>query len=228
MCNAPINGIASYHDIPKIFAYIYRTKIIMSLSLLDTLVEYLSELPGIGKKTALRLALEIIRKDQMYAYNLAQCLIDITQSLKKCTICGSISERETCYICASPTRNHQIICVVEDYQDVLAIENTNTYDGVYHLLGGLISPINGIGPSQLNIELLIERIQKENITEIIMALNSTMEGEATTFYLCKKIQAVSNVRITTLARGIAVGEDLNYIDEITLSRSILNRVPLNT
>jgi len=190
------------------------------------LVQHLAELPGIGKKTALRLALEIIRKDEMYAYNFAQSLIDAKQKLRKCKVCGNICETEVCEICASNVRNQQIICVVEDYQDVLAIEGTNTFNGVYHVLGGLISPINGIGPSQLNIESLLERISHQPIDEVILALNATPEGESTSFYLCKKISNISDVKITTLAKGISVGEDLNYADEITLSRSILNRVPL--
>ncbi|MCX8143539.1 MAG: recombination mediator RecR [Bacteroidia bacterium] len=198
----------------------------MSSDLIDKLVQHLAELPGIGKKTALRLALEIIRKDEMYAYNFAQSLIDAKQKLRKCKVCGNICETEVCEICASNVRNQQIICVVEDYQDVLAIEGTNTFNGVYHVLGGLISPINGIGPSQLNIESLLERISHQPIDEVILALNATPEGESTSFYLCKKISNISDVKITTLAKGISVGEDLNYADEITLSRSILNRVPL--
>lgn len=199
----------------------------MPNTLIDKLTEYLSELPGIGKKTALKLALEIIRRDEMYAYNLAQSLIDAKQKLKKCSVCGNITESLICEICSHPARNHKIICVVEDYPDVLAIENTNSFNGVYHILGGLISPIDGIGPSQLNIENLLKRLKEHEVDEIVLALNATMEGESTTFYLSKKIKEISNVMITTLAKGISVGEDINYIDEMTLSRSILNRVPLN-
>jgi len=198
----------------------------MNVEIIDKLVEHLSELQGIGKKTALRLALEIIQKDEMFAYGLAQSIIDAKQKLKRCKICGNISENEVCKICNDVNRNHQVICVVEDYQDVLAIEGTNTYTGTYHILGGLISPVNGIGPSQLNITSLLDRINSQPIEEIIIALNATPEGESTTFYLYKKITSVMDVKITTLAKGISVGEDLNYVDEITLSRSILNRVPL--
>lgn len=197
-----------------------------SPKLVDKLVEYLSELPGIGQKTALRLALEIIRKDEMFAYNFAKTLIDAKQQLKNCQICGNISEQNICDICSNAERNHKIICIVEEYQDVMAIENTHSYNGVYHVLGGLISPINGISPAQLNIETLLRRIQNNNIDEVIIALNATIEGESTSFYLYKKIQSIADIHISTLAKGISVGEDLNYADEISLSRSILNRVPL--
>ncbi len=198
----------------------------MSDGIIDNLVNYFSELSGIGKKTAMRLVLEILRKDELYAFQLAQCLIDAKQKLKKCRICNTISETEVCAICNNTMRNHQIICVVEDYPDVLAIESTNSFDGVYHVLGGLISPINGIGPSQLNIESLLLRLQQQPIDEVIFALNSTPEGESTMFYLTKKILSFCDVNITTLAKGISVGEDLNYIDEITLTRSLINRVPV--
>lgn len=197
------------------------------LNTIDKLAQYLSELSGIGKKTALRLALEIIRKDEMYAFNLAQCLIDVKQKLKKCKVCDHLTEQEVCEICSDDNRNQQLICIVEDYPDVLAIENTNSYNGVYHILGGLISPINGIGPSQLNIESLLKRIQNGGAEEVIFALNPTMEGEATTFYLSKKIREFSDVPISVLAKGISIGEDINFTDEITLSRSLLNRVPFN-
>lgn len=197
-----------------------------SPKLVDKLVEYLSELPGIGQKTALRLALEIIRKDEMFAYNFAKTLIDAKQQLKNCQICGNISEQNICDICSNAERNHKIICIVEEYQDVMAIENTHSYNGVYHVLGGLISPINGVTPAQLNIETLLHRIQNNDIDEVIIALNATIEGESTSFYLYKKIQSIADIHISTLAKGISVGEDLNYADEISLSRSILNRVPL--
>lgn len=190
------------------------------------LVDHFSEFSGIGQKTALRLALEIIRKDEIFAYNFAQALIDAKQQLKKCSVCGNISEKELCDICSDSSRNQRIICVVEEYQDIMAIENTHAFDGVYHVLGGLISPIDGIGPAQLNIDSLLHRIQNSDIDEIIIALNSNMEGESTTFYLYKKIQNIGNIPISTLAKGISVGEDLNYADEISLSRSILNRIPL--
>ncbi len=211
----------------RVFLYIYTQKTIMSLPKpIKKLVEYLSELSGIGEKTALRLALEIIRKEEIYAYNFAQAMINAKQELKECKTCNNISENEICHICSNTERNHKVICIVEEYQDVLAIENTGSYNGVYHILGGLISPINGIGPSQLNIESLLNRIQNNNIDEIIMALNSTMEGESTAFYLYKKIQSIADIPVSTLAKGIAVGEDLNYADELSLSRSILHRVPL--
>jgi recombination protein RecR len=199
----------------------------MHSNIIDKLTEHLSELPGIGKKTALRLALEIIRKDEMYAFNLAQAILDAKQKLLKCSVCGNISETAICSICSSNHRLHSIVCVVEDYPDVLAIENTNAYEGVYHVLGGLISPMDGIGPSQLNIESLMKRVENSGVEEVIFALNATPEGESTTFYLSRKIKSVSDIKISTLAKGISMGEDLNYVDELTLSRSILNRVPLN-
>ncbi len=199
----------------------------MSEGVIDNLVNYFSELSGIGKKTAMRLVLEIIRKDELYAFQLAQCLIDAKQKLKKCRICNTMSETEVCSICSNTMRNHQIICVVEDYPDVLAIESTNSFDGVYHVLGGLISPINGIGPSQLNIESLLLRLKEHPVEEVILALNATPDGESTSFYLTKKIRLVGDIKITTLAKGISVGEDLNYTDELTLSRSLENRVPVN-
>lgn len=199
----------------------------MRISVLDKLTQHLEGLSGIGKKTALRLALEIIRKEDMYVYGFAQSLIDAKQKLKKCRVCGNISESEVCALCSAPERNHRMICVVEDYQDVLAIENTHVYKGVYHVLGGLISPIHGIGPSQLNIESLLKRIQQQPIEEVIIALNSTPDGESTSFYLCKKISEQADVTISTLAKGIAIGEDINYADELTLSRSILHRVPVH-
>lgn len=198
----------------------------MKISLIENLSEQLSQLSGIGKKTALRLALEIIRKDEMYALNLAQAIIDVRHKLKKCSICGNLSENHQCKICSNENRHHHIICVVEDYPDVIAIENTNAFDGVYHILGGLISPIDGIGPAQLNIDNLIKRIQNTTVSEIIFALNATPEGESTAFYLSKKIKSVTNIKISTLAKGISAGEDINYIDELTLSRSILNRIEL--
>lgn len=199
----------------------------MEEKILERLVDLLAELPGIGKKTALRLALEIIRKDEMYAFQLAQSLIDVKQKLKKCNICGNIDEKSICSICADDKRDHQIICVVEDYSDVLAIENINIYNGVYHVLGGLISPINGIGPSQLNIESLLLRLKEHPVEEVILALNATPDGESTSFYLTRKIRLIGDIKITTLAKGISVGEDLNYTDELTLSRSLENRVPVN-
>lgn len=199
----------------------------MEKKILERLVDLLAELPGIGKKTALRLAIEIIRRDEMYAFQLAQSLIDVKQKLKKCNICGNIDEKNVCNICADNRRNHQIICVVEDYSDVLVIENINVYNGVYHVLGGLISPINGIGPSQLNIESLLLRLKEHPVEEVILALNATPDGESTSFYLTKKIRLVGDIKITTLAKGISVGEDLNYTDELTLSRSLENRVPVN-
>ncbi len=195
--------------------------------LIEKLTNLFAELPGVGRKTAFRYALDIVQKDHAYAFNLAQALVDVKQQLKKCSVCNNISDHEVCHICSDHYRNKSVICVVEDYQDVIAIENMKLFSGVYHLLGGLISPINGVGPSQLNIETLLKRIENNMPEEIIIALNATMEGETTTMYLFKKLSAYPDIKFTTLAKGLSAGEDLNYADELTLSRSFLNRIPIN-
>ena len=191
---------------------------------LEKAVEEISNLPGIGKKTALRLALHLLRQDEKDVAVLAQSLIALKEKVNQCHRCGNLSDSNLCEICVNPVRNDMIICVVEDIRDVMAIENTGQYKGLYHVLGGVISPMDGIGPSELNIESLISRVREKAPEEIIFGLSTTMEGETTTFYLYKKLAGV-DVKLSAIARGIAVGDQLEYADEVTLARSITNRVP---
>lgn len=191
---------------------------------LEKAVEEISNLPGIGKKTALRLALHLLRQDEKDVAILAQSLIALKEKVNQCHRCGNLSDSNLCEICANPVRNDMLICVVEDIRDVMAIENTGQYKGLYHVLGGVISPMDGIGPSELNIESLISRVKEKAPEEIIFGLSTTMEGETTTFYLYKKLAGV-DVKLSAIARGIAVGDQLEYADEVTLARSITNRVP---
>ncbi len=191
---------------------------------LEKAVEEISSLPGIGKKTALRLALHLLRQDEKDVTILAQSLIALKEKVNQCQNCGNLSDHTLCEICANPARNEKVICVVEDIRDVMAIENTGQYKGLYHVLGGVISPMDGIGPSELNIDALISRVREKAPEEIIFGLSTTMEGETTTFYLYKKLAGV-DVKLSAIARGIAVGDQLEYADEVTLARSITNRVP---
>jgi len=191
--------------------------------LIESAVESISKLPGIGKKTALRLALHILKEDISYAQGLSEAIIQLREDIKYCNTCHSISDDTTCNICASINRDQSLICVVDDTNDILAIENTGQYSGVYHVLGGVISPVDGIGPSDLNISSLLKRIESGNINEIILALSPTMEGDTTAFYISKKI-ASFDVKISTIARGIPIGGELEYADEITLGRSIQTRI----
>ncbi|MFN3849545.1 MAG: recombination mediator RecR [Spirosomataceae bacterium] len=192
--------------------------------LIEEAVNEISKLPGIGKKTALRLALHLLKRDENQAKMLADAIVRMRTETKHCRKCHNISDDEYCQICLSPKRDQSIICVVEDTRDVLAIENTAQYRGLYHVLGGIISPLNGIGPNDLHIESLTKRIRDdEEIKEIILALSPTMEGDTTAFYLQKKLKEFP-VKISTIARGIPIGGDLEYADEVTLGRSILSRV----
>lgn len=194
--------------------------------LLTEIVDEISKLPGIGKRTALRLALYLLKQPLDQSQSLSQSIIKFRKEIKHCQVCHNISDTDVCDICSDTKRNHQVVCVVEDVRDVMAIESTNEYKGVYHVLGGKISPIEGISPNDLSINELIKRIEKNTIKEIILALSSTVDGDTTNFYLYRKISNLSIVpEITTIARGIAVGEELEYADEVTLARSILNRVP---
>lgn len=195
-----------------------------SSKLIEQAVNHFSRLPGVGKKTALRYVLHLIKQTQEDVNGFSDTMKALKHDLKFCQVCYTISDHDTCEVCANPIRNQQLICVVQDYRDVMAIENTGLYKGVYHVLGGLISPMDGIGPSNLNIEQLVKRVQEGSIQEIILALNATMEGETTCFYLYKKL-AGFDVAISSIARGIAVGDELEYTDEVTLGRSIQNRVP---
>ena len=184
----------------------------------------MAQLPGIGKRTALRLVLHLLKQPIEQTQYLSQALTTMREEVKFCKNCHNISDVEVCEICSNISRNHKIICVVEDIRDVMAIENTNQFKGVYHVLGGKISPIDGVGPSQLNITTLIEKVQTGIVEEIIFALSSTMEGDTTNFYLYKQLKNFE-IKTSTIARGIAVGDELEYADEVTLGRSIVQRVP---
>lgn len=195
-----------------------------SSKLLEQAVNEMSQLPGIGKRTALRLVLHLLKQPKEQTTFLAGALTTMREDVRFCVSCHNISDVTVCEICANPKRNHQIICIVEDIRDVMAIENTAQFRGIYHVLGGKISPIDGVGPSQLNINTLVEKIKSESVLEIIFALSSTMEGDTTNFYIYKQIQDY-DVITSTIARGISVGDELEYADEVTLGRSILQRVP---
>lgn len=195
-----------------------------SSKLIEKAVNEMSQLPGIGKRTALRLVLHLLKQPKEQTSFLAQALVKMREEIKYCNSCHNISDSEVCEICVNPSRNHQIICVVEDIRDVMAIENTGQFRGIYHVLGGKISPIDGVGPSQLTINALVEKVKSGKVNEIIFALSSTMEGDTTNFYIYKQI-ADSSIIVSTIARGISVGDELEYADEVTLGRSILQRVP---
>lgn len=190
--------------------------------LLEEAVNQLSHLPGVGRKTALRLALHLLRQDQQVAENLGNALIRMRQGIRYCQVCHNISEDETCPICASPLRDSSTVCVVENVKDVMSFENTGQYRGLYHVLGGLISPVDGIGPDKLHIDSLVERVKSGVVKEIILALSATMEGDTTNFYIYRKLADLP-VKITQLARGVSVGNEIEYTDEITLGRSLVNR-----
>lgn len=195
-----------------------------SSKLLESAVNELSRLPGIGKKTALRLALFILKEDDSLAENLSASLVGMKREIVFCSKCNNISDTEICEICANNKRDENTLCVVEDIRDVLAIENTSQFTGLYHVLGGIINPIEGIGPNDLNISHLVHRVNTETIREVILALPATVEGDTTNYYIYKLIGGF-DVKVTTIARGVAIGDDLEYTDEITLGRSILNRLP---
>ena len=195
-----------------------------SSKLLEKAVNEMAQLPGIGKRTALRLVLHLLKQPVEQTQFLSQALTTMREEVKFCASCHNISDVAICEICANTSRNRTIICVVEDIRDVMAIENTGQFKGIYHVLGGKISPIDGVGPSQLNIFTLIEKVKSGTIEEIIFALSSTMEGDTTNFYIYKQIKDFE-IKTSTIARGISVGDELEYADEVTLGRSILNRVP---
>jgi recombination protein RecR len=184
----------------------------------------MAQLPGIGKRTALRLVLHLLKQPVEQTQFLTQALTAMREEIKFCKSCHNISDVEVCEICSNPARNHKIICVVEDVRDVMAIENTSQFKGIYHVLGGKISPIDGIGPSQLTISSLVEKVRSGQVEELIFALSSTMEGDTTNFYIFKQVKDFE-VKISAIARGIAVGDELEYADEVTLGRSILHRIP---
>jgi recombination protein RecR len=192
---------------------------------LENAVEQLSKFPGIGKKSALRMALFLLKQDPENVKHLANAVSSLKEQIKYCKNCHNISDSDVCGICSNPQRKQDTICVVSDFRDVLAIENTGLYNGHYHILGGLISPMEGIGPDHLNIASLIKRIEPEAVTEIIFALSPTVEGDTTTYYLQQKLKQPS-IKLTTIAKGVAIGGELEYADEITLGRSIVQRIHL--
>lgn len=191
--------------------------------IIEQAVEEISKLPGIGKKSALRLALHLLKRPEIQSVQLASSIVKLRTETKFCTNCHMISDEELCGICKSNKRDESVLCVVEDAKDVLAIENTGQFNGLYHVLGGIISPMSGISPSDLKIDTLLSRVEKSGIEEVIIGLSPTMEGDTTAFYLTKKLREFS-VKISTIARGIPIGGDLEYTDEITLGRSIVSRV----
>lgn len=191
---------------------------------MEDAINEISKLPGIGRRTATRLVIHCIKQEASKINDLGNALISLVNNIRYCKHCHNISDTDICNICSDKSRNHAIICVVEDISDVLAIENTAQFRGVYHVLGGLISPIDGVKATDIHINSLIEKVAQGHIQEIIMALNATIEGDTTNYYIFKRLRDF-NVNITTIARGIAVGDELEYIDEITLGRSIQNRIP---
>ena len=193
--------------------------------LLERAVQEFCKLPGIGRKTALRLVLHLLRQDTHDVEMFSQAVVQMKHKVKRCRVCHNISDSELCPICSDPRRDSGIVCVVENIQDVMAVENTQQFSGLYHVLGGVISPMDGIGPSDLEIDSLVERVGEGSVKEVILALSSTMEGDTTNFYIFRKLAPYTDVKISIIARGISVGNELEYTDEVTLGRSILNRTP---
>ncbi|WP_346692545.1 recombination mediator RecR [Coprobacter fastidiosus] len=197
-----------------------------SSALLENAVNEFAKLPGIGRKTALRLVLHLLRQEEFSVENFGNAIIKLRKEIKYCHVCHNISDSDTCSLCSDPNRDDSIICVVENIKEVMVIENTHQFKGRYHVLGGVISPMDGIGPSDLEIDSLVKRVSEGGIQEIILALSATMEGDTTNFYIFRKL-APHNIKISILARGVSVGDELEYTDEITLGRSIINRMPFN-
>ena len=192
--------------------------------LLENAVNEMSQLPGVGKRTALRLVLFLLQQPRKQTLELSGSLVSLIEKVILCKVCNNISDKELCDICLSNKRDKSIICVVEDIRDIMALESTGQYSGMYHVLGGKISPVEGIGPNQLNINSLIDRLRNEKISELIFALSATMEGDTTNFYIYRQLED-TDIKITTIARGVSVGNELEYTDEVTLGRSIIKRVP---
>lgn len=193
---------------------------------LQKAVEEMSSLPGVGKRTALRLVLNLLQQDKRDVIEFAQSFVDLVEHTKLCSTCHNISDQEICGICNNPGRDKATICVVSDIRDIMAIENTMQYKGTYHVLGGVISPMDGVGPNDLNIETLLTRLMSGVVKEVILALSATTEGDTTNFYLFKKMKDI-DVKVTIISRGIGVGSELEYADEVTLGRSIINRSPFD-
>lgn len=195
-----------------------------SSQLLEKAVMEINRLPGIGSRTALRLALHLLRQEEGRVEALADSLVDMRRGVHYCKVCHNICDDELCEICSNPTRDSSLVCVVENVQDVMAIENTMQYRGLYHVLGGVISPMDGIGPSDLQIESLVERVRQGGVEEVILALSPTMEGDTTNFYIYRKLEE-TGVKVTVIARGIAQNDELQYTDEVTLGRALAGRIP---
>ena len=191
-------------------------------TLLEHAVNELASLPGIGRKTALRLALYMLRRDPSYTERFSAAFLTLRREVKYCKVCHNLCDEEICSICANPTRDHSLVCVVENIKEVMAIENTGQFRGVYHVLGGIISPMEGIGPNDLEIESLVKRVAEGEVKEVILALSTTMEGDTTNFFLYRKLSPLG-VRISVIARGVAIGDEIEYADEVTLGRSIVDR-----
>ncbi|RLD59717.1 MAG: recombination protein RecR [Bacteroidetes bacterium] len=198
-----------------------------SSKLLENAVNEFAKLPGIGRKTALRLVLHLLRQDVEQVNMFGEAIIKLRNEVKHCKVCNNISDNDICEICSNPSRDHSLICVVESIKDVIAIENTHQYNGIYHVLGGIISPMDGIGPNDLKIDLLEKNVAKGDVKELIFALSTTMEGDTTNFFLYKKLSKY-NVVMSTIARGVSIGDELEYTDELTLGRSIVNRTPFES
>ena len=195
-------------------------------ALLENAVNELASFPGVGRKTALRLALHILRRDVPDAESFAKAIVDLRREIKYCRVCHNICDEDICSICANPARDHSLVCVVENIKEVMAIENTGQFRGVYHVLGGIISPMDGIGPSDLQIDSLVERVKTGEVKEVILALSTTMEGDTTNFFIYRKLSPF-DVKISVIARGVSIGDEIEYADEVTLGRSILNRTSFN-
>lgn len=198
-----------------------------SSALLERAVDEFSRLPGVGRKTAMRLVLHMLRMDVDKVDSFTDAVSTLCHEVHYCKVCHNISDEDVCQLCANPLRDGSTICVVENVQDVMAIEQTMQYHGLYHVLGGVISPMDGVGPSQLEIESLVERVGKGDVEEVIFALSSTMEGDATNYYISRKLEPYPDVKLTMLARGMNINDELQYTDEVTLGRSLVNRVPFN-
>ncbi|MFT6844609.1 MAG: recombination protein RecR [Flavobacteriales bacterium] len=192
--------------------------------LIEEAVDQLSSIPGIGRKTALRHVLSLLQRSKEEINLFSNSFVRLRNEIKFCEQCGNLSDLMLCLICSNPNRNHQLICVVEDLRDIMAIESTQQFQGVYHVLGGKISPMDGIGPNDLNLTKLPERVKNNEATEVILALSATMEGDTTSFYIFKKLKEF-NIKLSSIARGVGIGDELEYTDEITLGRSIVNRIP---
>lgn len=210
--------------------YNYNNNVVMVTKypsvLLDKAVGEMSKLPGIGRKTALRLVLHLLRQDEAQTDSLAESLLHARHEIKRCSCCHNICDDDVCPICSSQQRDRSLICVVENVQDVMAVEATQQFKGLYHVLGGVISPMDGIGPNDLEIDSLVERVGEGGVSEVILALASTMEGDTTNFYITRRLSSFG-IKISMIARGISVGDELEYTDELTLGRSIINRTPVN-